>query len=209
VVLRHLLEQQVRLVFVSTQATGPALAERLLQDELGTDPNVATGNYFNLGYLSGGMAALRAFASDPRAATEIPSLPDNPWDAPVLGAIQTLDDFGMVLVISSETEDARAWVEQTAYALPDGLYMVTSAQTAPLMNTYVTTQPQTLRGLVAGLSGAMHYEVLQGNREGTHRAAWNAFSYSLGAVTILILLGGLYNRLIHLRPAPAEEEARG
>lgn len=205
-VLTHLLEQQARLVFVSTQPTGPALAERLLRERLSTDPNIATNDYINLGYLSGGMAALRAFAEDPRAATtEIPGQPNDPWARPAIQNIETLNDFGLVLVISSETEDGRAWIEQSAQILPDGLYMVTSAQAAPLMSPYISSHPQTLRGLVAGLAGAAHYEVLRGS-SGTGRAYWDAYSYGLGAAVILILLGGLYNRLIHLRPEPATPE---
>ncbi|MEX1071962.1 MAG: hypothetical protein WEC37_04980, partial [Anaerolineales bacterium] len=54
-VLRHLLDKQARLVFISTQATGPALAEKLLQEQLSELPSVATQDYINLGYLSGGM----------------------------------------------------------------------------------------------------------------------------------------------------------
>lgn len=205
-VLGHLLEQQARLIFVSTQASGPALAERLLQERLATDPNIATGNYVNLGYLSGGMAALRAFAEDPRAATSaLTTLPDNPWNSPILQAIQSLGDFGLVLVIGSDPEDGRAWIEQTAGVLPDGLYMVTSARAAPLMRPYVDSHPQTLRGLVAGLAGAAHYELLRGNDD-TGRMYWDAYSYGLGAAVVLILLGGLYNRLLHLRPEPAKEE---
>lgn len=208
-VLAHLLDQQARLVFISTQPTGPALAERLLQEQLSIDPNVATGNFIDLGYLSGGMAALRAFAEDPRrATTEIAGLPDDPWERPQLQNIETLNDFGMVLVISSETEDGRAWIEQTAPVLTNGLYMVTSAQAAPLMRPYAGSHPQTLRGLVAGLAGGAHYEVMQG-RSGAARASWDAFSYGLGASVILILLGGLYRRLIHLRPEPEAPEEGG
>jgi hypothetical protein len=205
-VLEHLLEQEARLVFISTQSTGPALAERLLAGNLSIEPAIATGNYVNLGYLSGGMAALRALASDPQAATSpLPGLANSPWNAAPLNDIESLDDFGLVLVISSQTEEARAWIEQTAGSLQNGLYMVASAQVAPLARPYLDSHPQTLRGLVSGLSGAAHYEIIRGEAQSS--LGWDAFSYGLGAMVVAILLGGLYNRLIHIRPEVRDEEA--
>lgn len=205
-VLEHLLARQAHLVFISTQPTGPALAERLLAENLSAEPLVATGSYVNLGYLSGGMAALRAFAADPRAATT-PSagLLDDPWENPALEAIAALDDFGMVLVISSESEEARAWIEQSSQEFTGGLYMVASAQVAPLMRPYLDSHPQTLRGLVAGLGGAAYYELLR-DQAGRADLHWDAYSYGLGAIVLAILLGGLYNRLIHIRPEPERSE---
>lgn len=205
-VLAHLLAGEARLVFISTQPTGPALVETLLADNLSIEPSIATGNYLNLGYLSGGIAALRGFASNPQAATSpLPGLPNNPWDSAPLNVVNRLDDFGLVLVISSETEEARAWIEQTASSLQEGLYMVASAQVAPLARPYLDSHPQTLRGLVSGLSGGAYYELIRGGTESN--LGWDAFSYGLGAMVVAILLGGLYNRLIHLRPDTSDEAA--
>ncbi len=205
-VLSHLLARNARLVFISTQPTGPGLVERLLADNLAIEPAIATGTYVNLGYLSGGMAALRAFAGDPQAATSpLPGQANNPWDATPLNAVETLDDFGLVLVISSETEQARAWIEQTADSLRNGLYMVASAQVAPLARPYLDSHPQSLRGLVSGLSGAAHYQIVRSGAQSN--PGWDAFSYGLGAMVVAILLGGLYNRLIHIRPEASSEDA--
>lgn len=174
-VLAHLLDKQARLTFVSTQPTGPGLAERLLADELGSQPTVATGDYSQLGYLSGGMAAIRSFVTESGS------------------------DFAAVIVIASDAEDARAWIEQSAGLLPNGLLAVTSAQANPLLRTYLQSDPATLRGLVSGLQGAALYERMRG-LDGAGRAYWDAYSYGLGAIVLLILFGGLYGRLTVLRP---------
>ncbi|MQC27275.1 MAG: hypothetical protein DWG76_07490 [Chloroflexi bacterium] len=192
-VLDHLLERQARLVFVSTSPTGPALVERLLGDQLSQQPSIASGDYVNLGYLSGAAAGLRQFATDPLSfhATQ--------WAHPALAPIQSLSDFSLVLVISSDGEEARAWIEQVGRALPQGLSVATSAQAGPLLFPYLQSHPATLKSLIAGLSGAANYEALRG-REGLARAYWDAYSFGVGAMVILILLGGLYGRLIHIRP---------
>ena len=199
-VIGHLLDKQARLVFISTQPTGPALAERLLQEEFSTSPIVATRNYTNLGYLSGGMAALRSFSSDPRAALLSASATgQDPWQTPALQSIIQLNNFALVLVATNDAEDGRAWIEQTGTSLPNGLAMVSGAQGAPLLLPYTHSDPVVLRGLVSGVTGGAYYEVLRA-QDGLGRTYWDSFSYGLGAVVLLILLGGLYGRLIQTRP---------
>lgn len=204
-VFAHLLDRQARLVFISTQPTGPALAETLLHKELAELPAVATGGYTNLGYLSGGMVALRSFLNDPRSATfSATALGLNPWAGSDLELIDSVSDFALVLVISSNAEDARIWIEQGAAELPNGLVAVTSAQAGPLLRPYLQSQPRTLRGMVSGLQGAVIYERLAA-QDGAGRLMWDAYSFGLGAIVLLILLGGLYGRLIHMRAErPAE-----
>lgn len=203
--LDHLIDQQARLVFISTQPTGPALVERLLRQQLKDKPAIATGNYVNLGYLSGGIAALRQLATDPLNLV----LPGDQWQAPSLQNIEQISDFGLVLVISGDAEDARAWIEQVGPHSRNGLLIATSAQAFPLLLPYTKSQPPSLRGLVAGLNGAAHYELLTG-KGGLAKQYWDSYSYGLGATLILILLGGLSGRLISLRPTsktPDQEEA--
>lgn len=206
-VLAHLLERQARLVFISTQPTGPALAERLLQEELAAEPLVASGDYVSLGYLPGGMAAVRSFASDPRRATlSAPATVTAPWLRPGLQAVNSLGDFALVLLVVSEGEDGRTWVEQASPSLAEGMLALSSAQAAPVLRAYLHTQPALLRGLVAGIGGAAHYERLR-TRDGQSRVYWDSYSYQLGATVLIILLGGLYGRVILTRPEKATVKA--
>ena len=209
-VFAHLLDRQAQLVFISTRPTGPALAERVLQEQFAAVPAVATGAYTRLGYLAGGIAALRSFISDPRSAILLSASGDDPWQGPALEPIQQLSNFALVLVVSSSAEDARAWIEESAGLLPGGLAAVTSAQAAPLLRVYLQSDPRTLNGLISGVQGAALYERLRA-QDGLGRIYWDAYSYGLGAIVLMILLGGLYGRLIHLRPetSTAAEGQRG
>lgn len=210
-IVGHLLDRQAHLVFISTQPTGPGLAERLLHDQFSTNPSVATGSYIQLGYLSGGVAALRSFVSDPRSAilSTANGAPD-PWQNSALQPIQQLSQFAAVIVVSSSAEDGRAWIEQSSGSLPGGLLAVTSAQAAPLLRAYLHTDPLTLQGLVSGVHGAALYERL-GSQDNLGSSYWDAYSYGLGALVLLILLGGLYSRVIYLKPEKPKqtESTRG
>ncbi len=203
-VLGHLLDRQARLTFVSTQPTGPGLVERMLQSDFAQVPLVASNDYVSLGYLPGGMAAVRSFASNPRqAALSAPAAFTQPWQRASLQAIETLDDFALVLLVVSEGEDARTWVEQATPELSKGLLVVSSAQAAPIVRAYLNTEPSQVDALVAGVSGGAHYERLRA-RETISTIYWDSYSYQLGTAVLMILLGGLYGRLIH---TPAEKRA--
>ncbi|MEX2143786.1 MAG: hypothetical protein WD740_04270 [Anaerolineales bacterium] len=200
-ILDHLLDRQAHLVFVSTRPTGPALAERVLAEQFSANPAVATGAYSQLGYLSGGLAALRGFISDPRGATlSTTSGSPDPWQNASLDPIQQLNNFSLVVVVSSSADDGRAWIEQSAGLLPNGLIAVTSAQAAPLLRAYLQSDPLTLQGLVSGVQGAALYERLRTEDNGLGRVYWDAYSYGIGAIVLLVLLGGLYGRLIRIKP---------
>jgi hypothetical protein len=172
------------------------LVERLLHGEMAAQPAVAAGAYLNLGYLSGGSAAMRQFAENPRTALpEIARTGEDPWASRALDAILRLDDFGLVLIIASDAETGRAWIEQAGAAADGGFFMVTSAQAAPLLFPYLHSHPLTLNGLVSGLAGASYYERLRGG-SGLAAHYWTAYSYSVGAALFLIIAGGLYARSI-------------
>jgi hypothetical protein len=79
------------------------------------------------------------------------------------------------------------------------MLLVTSAQAAPSLRPYLGTEPVQVSGLVAGVSGATYYERLRA-RDAMSREYWEPFSYELGAVVLIILLGGLYGRVIQTRP---------
>ncbi|MCW5874890.1 MAG: hypothetical protein KIS88_09635 [Anaerolineales bacterium] len=196
-VIAHLLDRQARLIFISTQPTGPALAERMLQSDFAQVPLVASNDYISLGYLPGGMAAVRSFASEPRAAMlSAPATFAQPWQRTSLQAIEGLDDFALVLLVVSEGEDARMWLEQATPELSKGLMVVSSAQAAPILRAYLNLQPSLLDGLVAGVSGGAHYERLRA-RETFSFTYWDSYSYQLGVAILIIVLGGLYGRVIH------------
>jgi len=198
-VVDHLVEKEAQINIVSTHPTGPALADRLMREGIGE-----TESYLNLGYLSGGMAAIRHFASHPRETNLLPSL----WNAPALQDLETLSDFDLLLIISSDADDARAWIEQVGAETSQDMAAVSSAQASPLLYAYLQSEPATLKGLVGGIQGAASYENLR-NQDGAARYYWDSYSYVLGAAILLILSIGLYKRILPGEPqqaAQSEEE---
>jgi hypothetical protein len=210
-VITHLLDKQARLVLISTQPTGPAIGERLFREELSQLPT-SSQEPINLGYFSGGTAALRSFSNDPRSATMSTAASlRNPWNNPTLEAINDLSDFDLVVIFSSDAQDAKAWIEQAGEISNEGILAVTSAQAGPLLRPYLQSDPLVLTGLVSGTAGSNYYERLRG-LDGGH-VYWDAYSYGLGAVAMLVLFGGLYSRLVEARnpsrvsPTKSENDA--
>ena len=157
--------------------------------------------YVNLGYISGGTAALLHFAANPRAAVPLPlEEGGSGWDKSPLTGINDIRDFTMVLVISDDPDAARGWIEQVGPFLVDSsnpqsrtpLIMVVSAQAGPLIYPYYLNSPKQVDGLVSGLSGGAYYENTT-TRPGLARLYWNGFSAGLIVSIIIIIFGGLFN----------------
>jgi hypothetical protein len=122
----------------------------------------------------------------------------NPWNE--LISINSVSDFAMVIVITSSADDVRQWIEQGSGSFSNGLIAVTSAQAEPALIPYLQSQPSTLHGMVSGIRGAAAYEQFRSQENGTGRALWDSYSYGLGAILLIVLLGGLYGRIINLKP---------
>ncbi len=200
-VVEHLMLRGARLVLISTVPTGPVLGQDLLA-KVSASPDAALAAYqssdkvANLGYLAGGPAALLAFATDPRTAAPYAMDGSNAWDQPALQGVNSLADFKQVIVITENSDTGRAWVEQVGASLGSvPLLLVTSAQSAPLMQPYVTSGQ--IKGMVAGLQGGAAYEqIIQ--RPGLARTDWDAFQGGLMVAIALIIIGGIANASLAL-----------
>jgi hypothetical protein len=200
-VIDHLLNQGAIPVIISTHPTGPGLVENFLQNTQSQHYLITSGGYINLGYISGGTAALLNFATDPRAAVPL-QLNDGSsrWDQPPLANIRSIRDFALVLVITDDSDTARGWIEQVQPILVDPnnpavktfLAMVVSAQAEPLVYPYYLTAPKQVDGLVSGVRGGAYYENTI-NQNILARDYWDAFSAGLSITILVILFGGLFN----------------
>ncbi len=199
-VLEHLLARQVRLVLISTLPTGPTLAEHLVQGvapEAGYQEGAA---YLNLGYLSGGTAALQQFALDPQGTVPWDIGGRLAWTWPPLRSFRTLGDFAALVIITDDPDVGRAWVEQVRPSLPAQipLLMVLSTQAEPLIRPYFEGSTPQVQGMVTGLVGGLGYTRLTG-RLSQGVQYWGGFSLGLWMAIGLILIGGLYNLFLGIR----------
>lgn len=194
-VISQMMDKGAFLTFVSTSTSGPILAERLI-DGLNETPS-RQGNpfasYANMGYIPGGAAGLLGLAQSPRQMVPYTLNNVDIWKSAPLNALDSVADFGMVLVITENSETARAWIEQVqpflqAKDIP--LVMVVSAQAEPLVMPYYQSSPKQVNALLVGFAGGAAYDSVLG-QGALARGSWDAFSLSMLLAEIILVAGAL------------------
>ncbi len=190
----HLMLKAARLTLVSTLPTGPAQAEYFMDYIQTKHQYIAGQQYVNLGYIPGGAAGLQSFAQTPRLTFPATSAERDIWETAPLQNIASLSDFALVVLITTDPDTARAWIEQVEPHLQQTPFLaVVSAQAEPMVRPYFGTQPDAqVNGIVSGLNGAAAYEVAVG-RPNLGRVYWDAYSVGLIVAVGAILVGGLVN----------------
>ena len=175
------------LTFLSTSPTGGALAEHLIASLHSTA--LTRGEQFtNLGYLPGGTAGILSFAENPPSSMRYNAA----WNSAATQGINTFADYAVVILITDQSETARAWVEQTG-ALRAGrpMIIVSSAQAAPMIRPYIDSGQ--VNGLVAGLRDGAAFESLSTDYRGPAGFYWTAYNLSLLGALSMIVLGAVWN----------------
>jgi hypothetical protein len=194
-VLEHLINRNAALALTSTSATGPALAERFIaninrQPERGNTPYT---NYANLGYIPGGSIGLFSLANSLRQTLPYDLKGVDVWASGALSGVNDVGDFGLILVLVSDPETARAWIEQVGPSLQHEnavIAMIASAQASPLVQPYFAGFPRQVEGLISGMAGGAAYENASAHN-GPARQAWDAYSLGLIVSVFIILIGTL------------------
>jgi hypothetical protein len=200
-VLEHLINREAHLVMVSTSATGPLLAERLMDqvyaNRLSRNPNAQPyRTVTNLGWIPAGPTGLSGFAKSPSVFTPaVFQAPQaslaNPWEEAPLTELDDLNQFGMILVVTESPQTARDWIEQVRPVVKwTPIIMVLSVQAEPLVRPYFETQPSLIQGMIIGIAGGAGYEELAGYQAAAVKA-WPIYVLGnwIAAIAILILIG--------------------
>ncbi len=197
-VIDHLMEQGTYLSFVSTQPTGPVLAEHFLATTQGENAYKHNQQYINLGYLPGESAGLLSFVIAPKKIIPLAFDGSNAWGSPPLINVNDIGDFEMILVITDDPNTAKIWIEQVGTILKDTpLNMVVSAQVEPLIQPYFRSSPQLLSGYVSGVIDSMKYESLMGQPNLANKI-WLPFNIGIIITVGTIFIGGLANGVMSL-----------
>ncbi len=150
-VVDHLMKQGTYLSFISTQPTGPALADHFLATTQEKHNYIHTQQYINLGYLPGESAGLLSFVIAPKKIIPLAFDGSNAWESPPLLKVDSINDFAMVLIITDDPDTAKTWIEQVGTILEGTpLNMVISAQAEPLIQPYFRSSPQLLKDMFLG-----------------------------------------------------------
>lgn len=197
--LDHAILRGLQVVTLSTRPSGPALAEHLL-GRLGVPDRLIQGErYYDLGYLAGGESGVQLFASSPRQAalrgfrTVGTYQEESPWNTPILQDVDSLSDFAAVAVLTSGTESARNWVEQTRSKLGTRpLVMVLSMGISPIVRPYYEAREPQVDALLSGLPSAVAYEQVLGGSGGASNL-WDAYGgglwVAIGALSVGVAYG--------------------
>lgn len=197
-VVDHLMEQGTFLTFISTQPTGPALAEHFLETTQSHHQYKHTQKYINLGYLPGESAGLLSFTIAPKKIIPLAFDGSNAWDSPPLISVDGIRDFKMILVITDDPNTAKIWIEQVGSRLDKTpLVMVVSAQVEPLIQPYFRTSPRQVSGYVAGIIDSMNYEQLT-ERPYLASRSWLPFNIGIVISVGIIFISGLANGVLSL-----------
>ena len=197
-VVDHLMEKGAYLSFVSTQPTGPVLAEHFLTTTQERHNYTHNQQYINLGYLPGESAGLLSFVIAPKKIIPLAFDGSNAWGSPPLMNVEKIADFEMILVITDDPNTAKIWIEQVGNNLKDTpLNMVVSAQVEPLIQPYFRSSPQLLSGYVSGIIDSMSYETHL-NRPNLANTVWLPFNIGIIITVATIFIGGLANGVLSL-----------
>jgi hypothetical protein len=189
-VVAQLMAKSANIVFISTNPTGPVLAENLLNRAQALQPSyTSVDKVVDLGYLAGGPAALFDFSLTAQNVDPLKTGRPAAWNNPPLNSVKTLADFSRVFVLTDNADTARAWVEQVKPSLGQTpLLMVVSAQSAPMISPYLDSGQ--ISGIITGLTDGASFE--QATSQSTSiRRFWDSYQAGLFIIIALILIGGL------------------
>ena len=187
-----LIIKNPRLSLVSSTPTGTGLAERFIKIMQKDREYKRSERFINLGYLPGGAAGVLAFAENPVNLKSVTTDGGNAWNTPVLQDVRQLSDFSAIILITSDAESARIWIEQTEQARGDARFVVvSSAQSGPMLLPYA--QSGQVDGMVIGLDGSASIEQVNNGRPGMVRRYWDAYGFGLLTAVTMIGVGSLWS----------------
>jgi hypothetical protein len=193
------------LTFIASSPNGTGLVDRLLANTKISRPAAEGGldyqagaQYFNAGYLPGGLAGVRGFTEDP--TTIMPSL---------IGKIDRFSSYQSVIILTDRAEAGQVWIEQLTLAkqADPGLanhqvLVVASSQAGPVLRPYISSNQ--VAGMLNGLPEAARYEFVNNSRPGLVRSYWDAFGAGLLLAILSIVLGSLWSLFAGIRARRAQ-----
>ncbi|HOX26532.1 MAG TPA: hypothetical protein PLL30_08110 [Candidatus Krumholzibacteria bacterium] len=209
---RHLLLRGARPVFVTLYPEGNNMLQRLRDQAIDADfPESREGrDWVALGYKAGRQMVINALRQD-LATMYSADLRGAPIDSlPALAGVRRLDDFAIILALSSGTPGLKEWIlyggDPTGTPVAGGCTGIGAPE-------FLAYFPGQLVGLLGGLKGASEYEAALADRY-PERAFPRRAQLAMGPQTVahaLILLFLVLGNLSYLRPrrrSPGRREGR-
>ena len=206
--IQHLIDNQVRMVVLSTNPQGTLLSFDL-RDTLQAGGYQGRGfDYVLLGYRPGGEMALRSMAQD---FYETLRADFQGLDATRGGLavdpdtrewfLNTLADLSLIVVMADQPQDVQGWIEQIHTSAEDvPLVFLLPFETAPVVQPYLR-HPQVFQ--LVGKQGAVYYQGMRTNDQHnvTMTYASGQQHFAVLVFVLLIFIGGIASALLHSRPS--------
>jgi len=187
--VEHLMRRNLAIALISTNPVDTTLLTAQITKGLRAVPDYPVlEKVVDLGYLPGGAIAVQSLNGEFSKSVPLTAELTATSTHALLSSVSSLKDFGAVIVITDDSENARVWIEQIQPQIAGTpLLMVTSAQAAPLIQPYY--QSGQVAGLVSGMPGSLVYErILQTPGDATgHLSSLQMLSVLMAG---LILVGG-------------------
>lgn len=187
-VAQHLVDKGVKMVFVAFWDAGPMYTEQIIQPYLDSGKLVYGENVVNLGYISGGAQAIRAFSLDVPGTQPVDFNGKAVSSLPIMQGIKDLRDFPLVLEFMSGTPGLTEWVQQATDPLGVKILSATVTVSVPGVMPFIDSGQ--VAGMLQGLRGAAEYEIMSGN-PGKAVAGMDAQSLGHMAIILFIVVGNV------------------
>jgi hypothetical protein len=164
-IIGRLRGQGMRLIFVSLEPEGAAMAQHTLDKMLAERDEVYGVEMVNLGYVPGQVAGIRELVTGRKQLGALNDFEEGlTFAAPERAAWNGINNLGqvdVVITLSDNPVTARWWIEQMAAAIPSDsgerhLLVATSATADPFLRPYLDSQQ--VDGLISGINGAAAIE---------------------------------------------------
>ncbi|HXV43800.1 MAG TPA: hypothetical protein VEC96_12115, partial [Anaerolineae bacterium] len=205
-IIGRLRGQGMRLIFVSLEPEGAAMAQHTLDKILAERDEDYGVEMVNLGYVPGQVAGIRELVTGRKQLGALNDFKEGlTFAAPERAAWNGINNLGQVnavITLSDNPATARWWIEQMAAAIPSDsgerhLLVATSATADPFLRPYLDSQQ--VDGLISGVNGAAAIEAGRKNF-GPARQMLDSQGIAHLMIVILIAVGTMVGWM------PATEE---
>lgn len=189
-IVRQLIRNRIKIVAMSTIATGPQMAQNILNNATRGNSNYVYGtNYLNLGFLPSEAGLAQLVAGGFPATAKDAQGQDQPLTSfPIAANVKALRDFKLVIELAGSDDPLQHWMEQVQPRAGVPIIAGISASAEPKANAYFSAKQ--LDAFISGLVGAAEYEMLS-NQPGLALISVNVQSVALAVLVLLIIIGNI------------------
>ena len=179
------------ITVISTNPTGVLVTDEIINNSRLKVPSYNfSERIINLGYLPGNAIGIQSFLTNPE--TTLPESLSNPniWNEPPLSDMNSILDFDLIVLVSDNSDNAKLWIEQVDFLIPDvGFLLISTTQASPLLQPYLRSNQ--IDGMISGISGALAFNLLSNSESNVLDRYWAIIQIVVITFIVFLLTGGV------------------